>query len=77
MASVPASVERIKGNPLELLDRDRALDPATTVALFMQRAENRDGSELLISIQSRPGFKFVPVSNSRSSHHVKNPVARK
>lgn len=52
MASIPASVERIKGNPLELLDRDRiervcrecdhhwrdrALDPATTVALFMQQ----------------------------------------
>jgi hypothetical protein len=52
MASIASSLQRIKDNPLELLDReliervcrecnytwrDRELDPATTVALFMQQ----------------------------------------
>jgi hypothetical protein len=52
MASIASSLQRIKDNPLELLDRsviervcrecdyiwrDRELDPSTTIALFMQQ----------------------------------------
>ena len=52
MASIAVSLERIKRNPLDVLDRktvervcrerghdwrDRQLDPATTVALFLQQ----------------------------------------